>query len=41
MPTVEEAIRKMDQICVDNVIQVLNGNEPISGVNFPLPFARG
>lgn len=37
----EEAIRKMDQICVDNVIQVLNGNEPISGVNFPLPFARG
>ncbi len=33
----EEAIRKMDLICVENVIRVLNGKEPISAVNFPLP----
>ena len=33
----EEALRKMDLICVENVVRVLNGKEPISAVNFPLP----
>jgi len=36
----EEAIRQMDLICAENVIQVLNGKEPISAVNFPLPKAN-
>ena len=33
----EEAMRKVDLACVENVIRVLNGEEPLSAVNFPLP----
>ena len=36
----EKAIRQMDLICAKNVIQVLNGKQPISAVNFPLPKAN-
>ena len=36
----EEALRKMDLICVENVVRVLNGKEPVSAVNFPLPKAK-
>ena len=35
----EEALRKMDLICVENVVRVLNGKEPVSAVNFP--FTKG
>jgi D-3-phosphoglycerate dehydrogenase len=36
----EEALRKMDLICVENIVRVLNGKEPLSAVNFPLPKAH-
>lgn len=36
----KEALKKMDLICVENVIRVLNDRKPVSAVNVPFPKAK-